>query len=412
MKRLHGLASRRQLVDDAHVEVAVKSHRKGARNGGGGHHQNVRDASLGAFLGCRLAPQFRSLCHAEAVLLVNHDEAEARELHRVLDDSMRSHQYMHLARSKTLQNLLAFLAFHDAREQFHAHRHVAKKLFYRGKMLLGENLCRSHDACLIVVVYGYQHRHQGHKRLSRAHVSLQQTVHLLARNHVFPYFADNPFLCFGQREGQVVVIERVEHRPHVLEHKAAVLAPLVGSIAQDVQLHVEEFLELESLAGVAHLLGTLRIMDVPQCRVARHEPQAVDDEWRQRLGNLVLDAREHVLRYLLHGVRCHPCLLHLLRGVVVGLHPHGGEFNVFRQVNLGMHKLIAPAKYRWLAEDDVFGVYLQVFRKLLGACEPHDVNISRIVGEVSHDAFLACSHAVLLEIEELAHYLHERHLAV
>jgi hypothetical protein len=67
-------------------------------------------------------------------------------------------------------------------------------------MLLGQYLGGSHYAGLISVVYGYEHSHKCHHRLTAAHIALQQTVHLAAAAHVVTYLADNAFLRSRQRE--------------------------------------------------------------------------------------------------------------------------------------------------------------------------------------------------------------------
>ena len=81
--RLDGLASRRQFVDDADVEVAIDSHRQRARDGRRRHHQHMR-RQFGLF------PQPGTLGHAEAVLLVDDGHAEVAELHSVLDEGVRA----------------------------------------------------------------------------------------------------------------------------------------------------------------------------------------------------------------------------------------------------------------------------------------------------------------------------------
>ena len=69
--RLHRLASRRHLVDDRHVEVAVDGEGERARDRRRRHDQHVRIASL--------LPKRRPLHHAEAVLLVDDRQPEAVE---------------------------------------------------------------------------------------------------------------------------------------------------------------------------------------------------------------------------------------------------------------------------------------------------------------------------------------------
>ena len=66
--RLDRRASRRQFVDDRDVQIAVDGHGERARDGRGRHHEHVGvEAALA---------QGRALQDAEAVLLVDDDEAE------------------------------------------------------------------------------------------------------------------------------------------------------------------------------------------------------------------------------------------------------------------------------------------------------------------------------------------------
>ncbi len=65
------LSSGRHFVDGGDVEVAIDCHCKAAGDGGGGHHEDVGG---NAFLG-----EFEALHDAEAVLLIDDDEAEAVE---------------------------------------------------------------------------------------------------------------------------------------------------------------------------------------------------------------------------------------------------------------------------------------------------------------------------------------------
>ena len=173
MKGLYGLASRRQLVNDAHVEVAVNGHGECARYGRGCHDQHMRRLVT-------LSPQLGTLCHAEAVLLVDDGQSEVGKLHRVFDDGMCADKNLHIAAHQTFEHLAAALALDDAREQFHAYGHVAEKVANGGEVLLCQDLCGCHDAGLIAVVDRQEHGHEGHERLARPHVALQQTVHLLS----------------------------------------------------------------------------------------------------------------------------------------------------------------------------------------------------------------------------------------
>ena len=84
---LYGFAPRGQLVDDRHVEVAVECHGECAWNGGGCHDEHMRRHGI-------LHPQFGSLFHSEAVLLVYDDQSQLVEEHIVLYDGMCADKYI------------------------------------------------------------------------------------------------------------------------------------------------------------------------------------------------------------------------------------------------------------------------------------------------------------------------------
>jgi hypothetical protein len=78
-----GRAAGRHLVDDADVEVAVEGERERARDGRRGHGRGRRGSTtLPSASG--LLHQLEALLHAEAVLLVDDDEAEVGEVGLVL----------------------------------------------------------------------------------------------------------------------------------------------------------------------------------------------------------------------------------------------------------------------------------------------------------------------------------------
>ena len=264
MLGIDGLAARRQFVDDTHVEVAVDGHGEGAGDGGGGHHQYV-----GRVLA--LAPQSGTLLYAEAVLLVDDGEAQAQELHVVLDDGMCADEDVHAAVDKTIEHLLPPFSLHDAGEQFHADVHAAQEVGDGGEMLFGKNFGGRHHAHLVAVVDGDEGREEGHKRLARPHVALQQAVHLPATLHVAVNLAHHAFLGVGEGEGQVVVVEVVEMPAHAVEHISAVFAALVAGIAQDVELHVEQFLKLQPHLRMVEFGSILGVMDEAHGLIAGDE---------------------------------------------------------------------------------------------------------------------------------------------
>ncbi|MDZ7733818.1 MAG: hypothetical protein U5R31_12790 [Acidimicrobiia bacterium] len=87
------MPTRRELVEDRHVEVAVHGHRRRSRDGRRRHHQHVGHHTAGVLLAQR-----RPLLDTEPVLLVDHHHAELVEVHRLLDERVGPHDEIDLAR--------------------------------------------------------------------------------------------------------------------------------------------------------------------------------------------------------------------------------------------------------------------------------------------------------------------------
>ena len=254
-------------------------------------------------------------------------------------------------------------------------------------MLLGQYLGGGHDAGLEAVVQGYEHGHQGHQRLAAAHVALQQAVHLAPRAHVGPDLVHHALLGPRQLEGQVLLVEVVEQRPNAVEHVATELPSLVAGIAQDVQLNEEQLLELHPHAGALQLLGVVRIVQRAQRLVAAHQVARSQDRVGQRLGQRLAQLFQQRPHQLLHGAAGHARLLHLLRGVVVGLHLYPLRLCLLAQfVQLGVDHLYAVVEHGRAAEDDVHLSNPILLHGGLAIVEPHQVHHARAVAEVGHHA--------------------------
>ena len=171
------------------------------------------------------------MSHTKAVLFVDDHQAQSLKLDGILNHGMCAHEYLYGAVDQSLKHLLALSALDDAREQLYADGHIAQELLDSLQMLLSQYLGGSHDAGLIAVVQGNEHRHQRHQRLSRTHVALQQAVHLAARAHVGPDLMHHALLGSRQFEGQVFLVEIVEQRSYTLEHISLILAAVVAGIS-------------------------------------------------------------------------------------------------------------------------------------------------------------------------------------
>ena len=277
-------------------------------------------------------------------------------------------------------------------------------------MLLGKDFGGCHDARLITIVEGDEHCHQRHKGLAGAYVALQKTVHLSSGTHVVTYLVHHTLLRSGEAEGEVLRIEVVEQLAYMLENIAAILATMVGSIAENVELHVEQFFELQTVTRRLHLLRCLGIMYAAHRLIARDEVKRFGDEGGEGFGERVLQFEKHVLHRLLYHSRRDAHLLHALRGGVVWLHAHLGELKVRGSFHLGMGKLEASLIDGWTTEDYELLPYLIVLIYILCPTEPYEVGYAGAVAEMTDHSLLTRRHLELLVAEHLALYLHEGHI--
>ena len=149
------------LPEDRHVEVAVDGHRRGPRDRRGGHDEHVRHRSP-----TRLVLEGGPLLHAEAVLLVDHDHAEAVELDRLLDEGVGADEHVDLAGRQRRQHPLALLAGDAVGEQLDGegplaeqrravvgHADALQQRAHAGEVLLGEHLGGGHEGTLVPALH-------------------------------------------------------------------------------------------------------------------------------------------------------------------------------------------------------------------------------------------------------------------
>ena len=298
------------------------------------------------------------------MLLVDYCNAEIAEYHSIFYHGMCADKYLHVTVGKAVQNCSPLLALHDTREQFHADVHTLHEFLYCGQMLFGKYLGGCHHDGLKTVINGNEHRHQRHQRLTGTDVALYQAVHLASGIHVFLYLVHHTLLSTGEFERQVVVIELMERRPHLRHQVTLVLLPVVRHIAHNIQLHIEEFLELQPLTGVLHLVLVVGIVDAADGFVAADEVVFPDDEVGQSLTQR-RQLLQHALHDALNAARGHAGLLHLLRSMIVGLQSHIVERHAVDVINVGMAYLKAVVENAGTSEDNVFAVYLIRFNNIL-----------------------------------------------
>ena len=296
---LDGLAAGRQFVDDGYVKVAVNRHSQCARNGGGRHHEDV------GWGGAVLLPQGRALLHAKAVLLVHDGQSEIPKLHLRLDEGVCAHEDVHLACGGVGQDGAAGLALDVTREEFDADaRHAFEEFAKRDEVLLGQYLGGRHQHSLIPIVDGDEAGEEGHQRLARPHIALQQAVHLQSALHVGVYLVDDPLLCSREREGQVGEIERVELLANAWTGQAACGYLARQPLADDVQLEEEEFLKLHPACGLAHIGCRRRLVEGDEGFVEIEQAEPLTDIFGQGVGDVGWrKLRQHLLNRLAHPSR-------------------------------------------------------------------------------------------------------------
>ena len=138
----------------------------------------------------------RALLDAEAVLLVDHREAELGELGVAVEQRVRADEDVDLVAREALRDAAALGRGRAVGEQLDAHRPVAEQralgadrepfehLHRAEVVLLGEHLGRRHERTLVAALHRDEQRGERDHGLARADVALQQPVHRRRAGHV------------------------------------------------------------------------------------------------------------------------------------------------------------------------------------------------------------------------------------
>ena len=115
----------------------------------------------------------------------------------------------------------------------------------RQVVLLGQNFRWRHERGLIAGPDGRQHRQHGDHRLSRSHISLDQSVHGMGTCQVLPDFLQDAELCRGQakREGHEEV--RGKRRCKIIPEHPGLLFHLLAFLPEG-QLQQKKILECQT----------------------------------------------------------------------------------------------------------------------------------------------------------------------
>ena len=142
-------------------------------------------------------------------------------MHVLFEQGVRADENICFSREQTPLDLPFFLCGERPREQIHA---VFGKISFRDrKVLAREHLGWREHGGLIPAFDGDEHGGQPYRRLSAAHVALEQSVHHLFALHVGEDLVHRALLSFGEPEGKArdkfqkfLICTGITVEPHLL----------------------------------------------------------------------------------------------------------------------------------------------------------------------------------------------------
>ena len=292
--RADRLASRRQVANGRHVEVAEGRQRECPWNRRRGHHEHVRAGAL--------RTQCRPLHHAEPVLFVDDHQPQFAERHVLLDERMRTHHEIDRAARDLGAHAAATRRGHASREGGNAEPRLVERTPDGQVVLVGEDFGRRHERHLQPVLHRHQCRDERHHRLARSDVALEQAIHRLRPLHVLDDVAQGRLLSGGQLERQ--------HLPRrvadpIVDDDRPCLA--LAAVARAPQAHTgleqEKLLENQPLLGLRpELVQRLerrigrRKMRGHERLTARHQATRLAHRRRNGVEHVLGQVRQHAVK--------------------------------------------------------------------------------------------------------------------
>ena len=195
------LAAGRHFVEPADVHLAIMGEGERARDGRGGHDQEVRRA-LG------LLGEHHALGDAEAVLLVHNGEAEAFVGDMLLEDGVGADEDVDRAVGKTHQAALPRTPLLPPGQDGDVDRQAGEHAGERVMMLAGEDFGRGEQGRLRAGLDRREHRHQRDEGLARADIALEQAEHRHVLLEVALDLPHRPLLRAGGDVGKFELVTK------------------------------------------------------------------------------------------------------------------------------------------------------------------------------------------------------------
>ena len=289
------VAVARCRLDHREVAHTEQRHLQGARNRSGGHRQHV-DVLLEL-----LEPLL--LGHAEALLLVDDQQAEVLELHVLGEQPVGADGHVGGAVLDRLRGHARLGRGAESREQLHLHREGGEARLERAPVLIRQHRGGRQDRHLLAFHHGLEGGTHGDLGLAVAHVAAEQAIHDRRLLHVALHLVDG-----AQLIGRLLVFEGILELAlprGVLAKRVALVGlargvereQLGGDLAQrvlDAALHLRP-------AGAAEPVD-LRLGVLPRVELL-HQVELVERQV-EAVRAAVLDLHE------LLGVLAHVDLLH------------------------------------------------------------------------------------------------------
>src|SRR5215831_1714744 len=124
------------------------------------------------------------MAHAEALLLVDNQQAEIGELDVLRQNAMRADEHIDLSRFDLLQNFLLLLRRPEAADHLEGDWKSRKALLERLEVLKRKNRRRRQHRDLFVIAERLERSAHRNFRLAVTYITAQQTIHRAARLHV------------------------------------------------------------------------------------------------------------------------------------------------------------------------------------------------------------------------------------